>query len=158
MDWECFINEHGPTLLLYAKQWSNCAAEAEDNVFEAVAKLDRKNRSFATGEVFTAVKHAALDRHRSEKRRRTREQRAFDDLHPEGPSFQPANGHAQLADDASKALDALPGEQREVLVLKIWAELSFKEIADQLGITQNTAASRYRYALEKMRSHMGSPS
>jgi RNA polymerase sigma factor (sigma-70 family) len=45
----------------------------------------------------------------------------------------------------------LPKDQREVLVMKIWNELTFAEIAEVLGISQNTAASRYRYGLGALR-------
>lgn len=48
------------------------------------------------------------------------------------------------------ALRNLPTEQSEVVVLKIWEELTFAEIADVLAIPPATAASRYRYALEKL--------
>ena len=52
------------------------------------------------------------------------------------------------------ALGCLPAEQREVLVLKIWGELTFEEIARQLGVPPNTAASRYRYALAALRREL----
>ena len=52
------------------------------------------------------------------------------------------------------ALDRLPREQREVLVMKIWDELTFAEIAQVLKISQNTAASRYRYALAALRKNL----
>jgi RNA polymerase sigma-70 factor (ECF subfamily) len=45
----------------------------------------------------------------------------------------------------------LPAPQREALVLKIWGGLSFPQIAEALGISANTAASRYRYAIARMR-------
>jgi RNA polymerase sigma-70 factor, ECF subfamily len=48
------------------------------------------------------------------------------------------------------ALKRLPPEQAEVVVLKIWEEMTFLEIAIVLGESANTAASRYRYALAKM--------
>ena len=48
----------------------------------------------------------------------------------------------------------LPLEQREVLVLRIWAELSFPEIAEVLEIGVDTAASRHRYALAALRRIM----
>ena len=51
-----------------------------------------------------------------------------------------------------EALRQLPDEQREVVVLKLWQELTFEEISDICGIPMNTAASRYRYALDKLRS------
>jgi DNA-directed RNA polymerase specialized sigma24 family protein len=43
-------------------------------------------------------------------------------------------------------------EQREVIVLKIWHEHTFEEIGDLLGISPNTAAGRYRYGLQKLKS------
>ena len=49
------------------------------------------------------------------------------------------------------ALRQLPAEQRDVLTLKIWGELTFEQIGAQLEISPNTAASRYRYALTALR-------
>ncbi|MGH8163859.1 MAG: RNA polymerase sigma factor, partial [Rhodanobacteraceae bacterium] len=45
------------------------------------------------------------------------------------------------------AVERLPNEQKEVVLLKIRNELTFAEIAGVLEISQTTAASRYRYAL-----------
>ena len=52
------------------------------------------------------------------------------------------------------ALRRLPEAQREVLVLKVWGELSFPQIAATLDIPTNTAASRYRYALARLREEL----
>jgi RNA polymerase sigma-70 factor (ECF subfamily) len=49
------------------------------------------------------------------------------------------------------ALQKLPAEQREVVVLKLWQELTFEEISQICQIPVNTAASRYRYGLDKLR-------
>jgi RNA polymerase sigma-70 factor (ECF subfamily) len=49
-----------------------------------------------------------------------------------------------------KALRALPTEQSEVVVLKVWEELTFQQIGEVLEISPATAASRYRYALVKL--------
>jgi RNA polymerase sigma-70 factor (ECF subfamily) len=48
------------------------------------------------------------------------------------------------------ALRSLPSVQAEVVVLKIWEEMTFSEIGQILGLSANTAASRYRYAMEKL--------
>jgi RNA polymerase sigma-70 factor (ECF subfamily) len=48
------------------------------------------------------------------------------------------------------ALRALPTDQSEVVVLKIWEEMTFAEISQVLEISASTAASRYRYAMEKL--------
>ena len=62
---------------------------------------------------------------------------------------------AEFGEDAFRAsvaaaLAELPEEQRAVVHLKIWEDLTFAEIAEALGISANTAASRYRYALDKL--------
>jgi RNA polymerase sigma-70 factor (ECF subfamily) len=54
----------------------------------------------------------------------------------------------------SEALGELPPEQRAVVHLKLWEGLTFETIAEVLEIPPNTAASRYRYALDKMRDHL----
>lgn len=52
--------------------------------------------------------------------------------------------------EAQGALSALPRLQREVVVLKIYEGFTFAEIGELTGVSPNTAASRYRYALSKM--------
>lgn len=49
------------------------------------------------------------------------------------------------------ALGDLPAEQRAVLHLKLWEQLTFAQIGEALDISPHTAASRYRYALDKLR-------
>lgn len=52
------------------------------------------------------------------------------------------------------AVEALPSEQREVFVMRQISGLSFREIADAVGISENTVKSRMRYALEKLRTEL----
>ena len=52
------------------------------------------------------------------------------------------------------ALAALPDEQRAVAHLKLWEGQTFEAIAETLGISPNTAASRYRYAIDKLRERL----
>ena len=54
-----------------------------------------------------------------------------------------------------EALQQLPQEQREIVFLKIYAQLTFQKIADTLEIPLNTAGSRYRYAMEKLSELLG---
>jgi RNA polymerase sigma-70 factor (ECF subfamily) len=49
------------------------------------------------------------------------------------------------------ALDKLPAEQREVIVLHLQGDMKFRQIAETLDISINTAQSRYRYGMEKLR-------
>ena len=57
-------------------------------------------------------------------------------------------------DELSEALAGLPEEQRAVVHLKLWEGLTFEEIAAALDISPNTAASRYRYGLDKLRDRL----
>jgi RNA polymerase sigma-70 factor (ECF subfamily) len=66
-----------------------------------------------------------------------------------------APGDRELAMDTDGALQQLSPEQREVVVLKLGEDLTFREMAEALGIPQNTAASRYRLALAHLRTLLG---
>jgi RNA polymerase sigma-70 factor (ECF subfamily) len=57
-----------------------------------------------------------------------------------------------FADALSTALGDLPEDQRAVVHLKLWENLTFEQIATTLEISPNTAASRYRYGLDKLRA------
>lgn len=65
------------------------------------------------------------------------------------------NPHSEQALAVREALADLPPEQREVVVLKVWQGHTFGEIGRLLDIPPNTASSRYRYALEKLRAVLG---
>lgn len=64
----------------------------------------------------------------------------------------PDEGEFQSALD--EAMRQLPVEQRAVVHLKLWQGQTFQEIASALGLSANTAASRYRYGLEKLRMQL----
>ncbi|MBL7983040.1 MAG: sigma-70 family RNA polymerase sigma factor [Flavobacteriales bacterium] len=57
----------------------------------------------------------------------------------------------QIDEDVRKLIDHLPDEQREVVVMRTYLGMSFKEIADQTDVSINTALGRMRYALINMR-------
>jgi RNA polymerase sigma-70 factor (ECF subfamily) len=102
----------------------------------------------------TSVRRAAFDLARRESRRAVREESAETDrARLEPVFFAPVEGEERRA-AIEAALARLSEEQREVLVLKIWGELTFDQIAAQLEISPNTAASRYRYALGALRKEL----
>jgi RNA polymerase sigma-70 factor (ECF subfamily) len=57
----------------------------------------------------------------------------------------------QKADQIRKMLDYLPEVQREVIILRFYEDLSFKEIAEKTGVSINTSLGRMRYALINLR-------
>ncbi len=149
-DWKTCFSQLGPALLLFARRWTNCRADAEDIVQEAFVRFWRREHSLKNRALlYAAVRSAGLDRLRSEQRRARREATlAHDGAEHCEPQFAEIDEGQQLL---AEAVERLPNEQREVVVLKIWNELTFAEIADVLEISQNTAASRYRYALGALR-------
>ena len=145
-DWQTCFTQLGPALLLFARRWTNCRAEAEDIVQEAFVRFWRRQHSIANRALLYAmVRSTALDWLRSDQRRVRREAAvALDSAQHLEPQFTTVDEGQQML---AAAVERLPNEQREVVILKIWNELTFAEIGQVLEISQNTAASRYRYAL-----------
>lgn len=149
-DWKVCFSELGPGLLLFARQWVQSVSDAEDVVQEAFVRFWRRNHSPANrGLLYAMVRTIALDLIRKDSRRARREAALVSDSDQSVvPQFQIENESQQAL---ALALGQLPKDQREVLVMKIWNDLTFAEIGEALGISQNTAASRYRYALATLR-------
>ncbi len=59
----------------------------------------------------------------------------------------------QIREDVKKLIRLLPEEQRRVLIMRHYGEMSFKEIAERTGVSINTALGRMRYALINMRKY-----
>lgn len=111
-----------------------------------VAPADLEN---AKAYLFAALRHAA-----AKLRARAGRERPV----PPGELLDlptPATPEVGRAAELERALRSLPAEQREVIALKIDGGLTFAEVAACLGVSPNTAASRYRYALEKLRAALG---
>jgi RNA polymerase sigma-70 factor, ECF subfamily len=153
-DWKLCFGEAAPGLVLFARQFVRSIADAEDIVQEAFVRFWRKQHSIQNRALlFAAVRSISLDLLRRDVRRARREAEAVADSEQctPAPEFD-AISEAQQA--LAVAVDRLPAEQREVLVMKIWNELTFADIATVLEISQNTAASRYRYALAALKKNL----
>lgn len=57
----------------------------------------------------------------------------------------------QVENDVRRLVDELPDDQKEVLLMRIYNDMSFKEISDRTGVSINTALGRMRYALINLR-------
>jgi len=128
-------------------------AEAQDalsEVFLAVARRDLRRLRSPRAYLLAAARHQAIL-----MMRRRRREIPTDPADPR--FFDPAAldpDQALLARQVESALRELPPEQREVIVLKVYEELTFAEIARLTRTRPNTVASRYRYAVEKLRSRL----
>jgi RNA polymerase sigma-70 factor (ECF subfamily) len=155
--WKDWFQLYGPKLLLCARQWTRTHSDAEDVVQEAFVRFWRHQRDLP-GEpmalLVTSVRRAAFDLARRDGRRASREERAHAGAEDRVTFFEiPLEGEERRA-AIEDALTRLPAEQREVLVLKIWGELTFEQIGTELAVSPNTAASRYRYALAALRQEL----
>lgn len=154
--WQSWFDAYGRKLLLFARQWAWGGAEAEDLVQEAFVRFWRsptRNDADAHVQLFAMVRRAGLDHTRRTARREARERSAAAGAE-ELAWFTPTAEAAEREAEMRGALEQLPPGQREVVVLKIWGGLTFEEIARTLEISPNTAASRYRYALEALRRNL----
>ena len=150
-----WLDSHGPSLLLLARQYGCGAHEAEDAVQAGFIRFWQKRETALdpVAFLFGCVKHAAQELLRSERRLKMREEaiaktRGQDEL----PAFTVQAEKNERQEELQRGLGKLPVEQREVVTLKIWGELTFAQIGQVLQISPDTAASRYRYALKTLRA------
>ncbi len=131
---------------MYGRALGLSHAEAEDVFQETFVALMQRSEAPELPEHYClrSFRNRALNYRRSMWRRLTRElesSRWFDRWPTETPAERAA----------MRGLAALPQDQREVIVLKIWHQHTFDEIGGLLDISPNTAAGRYRYGLQKLR-------
>lgn len=94
-------------------------------------------------------RHASLDQSRHEDAAPLREQVAAEQV----PVDHQAAA-APMRQRIEQAVDKLPDEQREIFLLRYTKQLKFREIADLVGVPENTVKSRMRYALERLREEL----
>jgi RNA polymerase sigma-70 factor (ECF subfamily) len=131
--------------------------DAEDVLQEAFCRLARYSLRWALIRNPQAFVFKVLRNESNRYLSRRIKRRADERTHPEqmarvasiidGPEDSPA---ALVAE----ALARLPDGQKEIIVLKVFQDFTFREIADICGLSINTAASRFRYGIEKLRSFL----
>ena len=150
----------GHTQVLYAflLNLTRDEADTRDVLQEVFVKLVRDPELLAgvrdeRAFLIRLAHNAAIDliRRRS-TRDKTREQFVAETISPFAPAGDPDDQAFRAA--LAEALTELPPDQRAVVHLKLWEELTFEEIAAALDIPPNTAASRYRYGLDKLRERL----
>jgi RNA polymerase sigma-70 factor (ECF subfamily) len=165
--WREWLAENGPKLLLFSRQQTRSLEDAQDVFQDALVKLVEKLRSgeFVGGQeswmpyLYTAIRRLAIDLSRKDDRRKRREDNVGVDIEEESkeafhPWFESDASDDETRSQLENSLKELPPKFAEVITLKIWGERTFAEIGETLGISQNTAASRYRYGLEALKKHL----
>jgi RNA polymerase sigma-70 factor (ECF subfamily) len=151
--WKAWFAKHGGKLLLFARQQARYPDDAEDLLQEAFVRMWRlygHTGEVSPGLVYRAIRRLAIDWARSLDRRKIREEKVSLDS-PLSSSFERSLEKDERNQALLRAVESLPKEQGEVLTLKIWGELTFDEIGRTLDLSLNTVASRYRYALQKLK-------
>lgn len=153
-DWKQCFRELAPRLILYARQFVDGMADAEDVVQMAFVRWWHRYPDGDRSQVpllYAAVRTISIDLRRKDMRRILRE--AKSDVSVDGenePFFDASVEQKETASLVSDAVKQLSDEQREVVVLHVWGGLTFAQIAEMTGVSINTVAGRYRYALSNL--------
>jgi RNA polymerase sigma-70 factor (ECF subfamily) len=151
-------DKFGQSLFRVAFAMSGSRPDAEDAVQEVFLGLVRARAKLSRVEnlrayLFTSLRHTIKKTAGCHKAKRAFP--AIDSI----PGYALGEERSELGRSVrlERALSELPKEQREMITLKVDGDLTFAEIASLLGISANTGASRYRYALEKLRAALKEP-
>jgi RNA polymerase sigma-70 factor (ECF subfamily) len=134
-------------LILYGRALGLSHGEAEDVLQETFLALVQLGSPPGQPEHYCvrSFRNRAFNYRRRLWRRLTREWESH-------RWFERSSGETEAERAAMRCLAELPAEQREVIVLKVWHEYTFAQIAALLAISPNTAAGRYRYGLQKLKA------
>jgi RNA polymerase sigma-70 factor (ECF subfamily) len=157
-DLERIYDEHAQALFAFLLNFTRDENDTRDVLQEIFTRLAhepgllcnaRDERAF----LIRLAHNTAIDL----MRRRGTRQRYHDQFAEEEAPIFAANENPDVAafrESLSRALAELPAAQRAVVHLKLWENLTFEQIATALDIPPNTAASRYRYGIDKMRDRL----
>jgi RNA polymerase sigma-70 factor, ECF subfamily len=142
-------------LVRFATTLTRHQHDAEDAVQTTLVRLAGQPRSLANvncpwAYILRMVRNEAL--HIARRKQRALAAGDLSDLTTHCPVDEAEREESHRA--VWSALRTLPPEQAEVVVLKIWEELTFAQIGEVLQISPNTAASRYQYAIVKLTSRL----
>ena len=151
-------DEHAQALFAFLLNFTRDEDDTRDVLQEVFVKLARQpdllrgardERAF----LIRLAHNAAIDlMRRRSTRARNQEQFGLEMVSPFAPGDDP--DEEAFRAELSAAIGELPSDQRAVVHLKLWEELTFEQIAGTLNIPPNTAASRYRYGLDKLRDRL----
>ena len=155
---EKIYRRHRQGLYTLALSITRRPSEAEDTVQEAFARLWKSGacpQGDVVAYVFAAVRNVAVEHARHQGARLTGQDLLVSIY--DGRAIDPASAAmaGELNRTARQAMDSLPDDQREVVVMRIHGGLKFVQIAEAIGCPFGTVVSRYRRALERLRVQIG---
>lgn len=152
---EYWLDEHAPKLLLYARQWVRSDAIAEDVFQDAFMKFWR-NREGVRDPVpylYRCVRTTAMNWGRSRERRTRHEKHGHTRQEHDRPdaAVEQSDCHARI----HQAVSQLPADQREVVVMKIWGEMTFEQIGSVMSVPRSSAHATYQTAMKALQGRLG---
>jgi RNA polymerase sigma-70 factor, ECF subfamily len=146
---KALYEEHGAALAAYGCCRGLDFAAAEDMVQQVFLKLLEGRVAIPEkplAYLYRAVRNTSFNRRRDFRREV--------ELPADEAWLVGGDGRREEALAVQEALGDLPEEQRETVFLKVWGGMTLQEIAGVLEVPMNTVASRYRYALDKLRERL----
>lgn len=158
LDLDQIYDEHAPALFAFLLNLTRDKADTRDCLQDVFIKLARKptllkgvrnERAF----LLRLAHNQAID---AIRRRDTRDRHHARWANESVDLFADSNNpdEAEYRRQLAAAMEELPPDQRAVVHLKLWDELTFEQIAYTLETPPNTAASRYRYGIDKLRAQL----
>lgn len=153
---ELIWQRYADSLLAYLVTKLCCRHDAEDVLQAVFVRIAGKRRKLAKAGcldayIFRIARNEAVSYTRW--RRRDRKDEAAKDSWLE--ASQTGQEHTDVVELLEVALSRLPESQRQAVVLKVYRDKTFEEIGRIMGISLNTAAGRYRYGMERLRTLLG---
>jgi RNA polymerase sigma-70 factor, ECF subfamily len=161
------VRRHQRPLFNFASRHLRDPAAAEEVVQDAFLRVVRSAGEFQHASRFVTwlyaiARNLCIDQAR---KRALRRHPSLDEGGGDGPtlgertadpaaSVERSATAAEIRERVLAAVDTLPDEQREVFLLREVSDLPFKEIAQVVGISENTVKSRMRYALERLQAQL----
>ena len=147
---------YAPAMVLYAGQWLDRPA-AEDVVQDVFLKCIAQSAFAGVNEpnnekawLYSVVRNRAIDKQRQQAARLRRELQSI----PRQSWFHSTDDDQLDAKLAQKALSKLPDEIREIIVLRIWGQMSLADISSVVGMPVSTVHDRYKQGLAALKNIM----
>jgi RNA polymerase sigma-70 factor (ECF subfamily) len=154
---ERVFREHSQQLFISALAVTGCPEGAEDAVQEAFYRLFRMECKprYLKAYVFRSVRNAALNQSK-ERSPESIEDVEFIFAADEGPGDSAER--SEFRQRAAQAMKALSADERETVISRLYADLTFRQIAKVRGMSINTVWSWYRRGMAKLRRQLGDES
>lgn len=144
------IDRHSPALVLFARQRCDSPEDVVQDAFCALAAL-RSTPADPAAWLFRTVRNRSLDVGKADRRRRRREAA----VGGSADWFVEPRASGLEAAEAVAALQGLPDELREVIVLRLWSELTLEQAAEAVGCSVSTAHRRFEAGIAALRQRLG---